>query len=510
MDESKDIYDFVIIGSGISGLVSALILAKNGYKVLVLEKNHQIGGALQIFSRDKCIFDTGVHYIGGLSKGENLHQFFKYLGIYDDLKLKAMNQDCFDLIRLSNGMEIPHGQGYEQFVSGFVKAFPEDEIAIKQFCEKIQEVCSYFPLYNLECEGERTYFSHHDVLAIGAWDFVSSITDNNDLKIVLLGSGILYAGDAKSTPFYVVALIMNSFIKGSYRLVDGGSQLAKVLVKRIREHGGEVLKHKEVIGSEVNDQKEILKLICADNSSYRGRQFISSLHPSQTIKTIGESHFLPAYVKRVKGLKNSVSTFMVYLSFKRQSFPYFNHNFYEYFTEDGWNTVDYERKNWPQVLYVCTSATGKSDEFAESLSAMAYMSKDEWSEWEKTFNTIADKQERGEAYEQFKKQKEQLVIEKLKLRFPGIENCIKNVYSSTPLTFKDYLGTPEGEMYGILKDFRNPTGTSINTKTRIQNLYLTGQNIVFHGILGATVGAFVTCFNFVDNNTTIQEIKNHE
>ena len=75
MQENKH-YDFIILGSGMGGLTAAAVLAKNGYQVLVLEKNHQIGGSLQVFSRDKCVFDTGVHYIGGLDKGENLYQLF--------------------------------------------------------------------------------------------------------------------------------------------------------------------------------------------------------------------------------------------------------------------------------------------------------------------------------------------------------------------------------------------------------------------------------------------------
>ncbi|MBL7884204.1 MAG: NAD(P)-binding protein, partial [Bacteroidia bacterium] len=67
-------YDVVIIGSGLGGLESAYILSKEGYKVLVLEKNRQLGGSLQIFVREKAIFDTGIHYIGGLNEGQNLHQ----------------------------------------------------------------------------------------------------------------------------------------------------------------------------------------------------------------------------------------------------------------------------------------------------------------------------------------------------------------------------------------------------------------------------------------------------
>jgi hypothetical protein len=35
--------------------------------------------------------------------------------------------------------------------------------------------------------------------------------------------------------------------------------------------------------------------------------------------------------------------------------------------------------------------------------------------------------------------------------------------------------------------------TIISPKTKISNLFLTGQSINMHGILGVTIGAFVTC-----------------
>ena len=503
-------YDFVIIGSGISGLVTATILAKNGYKVIVLEKNHQIGGAMQVFSRDKCVFDTGVHYIGGMDKGENLNCFFKYLGIYDGLKLKRLDQEVFDMIGLSNGLNVKHGQGYKNFTKGLKESFPKEAVAIDQFCAKIQEICTYFPLYNLQVNGEKTYVTNPEILEVGAWDYVSSLTNNNDLKIALLGSGVLYAGDAKTTPLYVVALIMNSFIKGSYRIENGGSQIAKLLVKQIRLYGGEVLKHKEIVAMNYGENKLISEVVCSDNSRYKADHFISSIHPKRTIELAGTTHFFPAFVRRVESMKNTVSCFSVYLSLKPQSFPYINHNFYDYFVEDGWNTVDYSLETWPQVIYVCTPAVSKDPNNAESIAVMAYMSIAEMDEWKNTFNTIADQSERGERYEQFKKEKEELVIQRLEKRFPDIRQAILNVYSSTPLTYKDYLGTPEGELYGVIKDYTNPQASIINTRTKVKNLFLTGQNIVFHGILGATVGAFVTSFNFVDNNRILEEVRKYE
>src|SRR5690554_6992955 len=120
-------YDIIIIGSGMGGLVSSIILAKEGLKVCVLEKNNQYGANLQTFVRDKVIFDTGVHYIGGLEKGQNLYQYFKYLGIIDGLRLKRMDKDAYYYITFDGDPnKYPHAQGYDNFVDQLSVFFPEE------------------------------------------------------------------------------------------------------------------------------------------------------------------------------------------------------------------------------------------------------------------------------------------------------------------------------------------------------------------------------------------------
>jgi all-trans-retinol 13,14-reductase len=143
-------YDIVIIGSGMGGLVCAAILGKEGYKVCVIEKNRQVGGSLQTFVRDRVIFDSGVHYLGSLEKGQNLYQIFKYLGMMDHLHLMKMEDDVFDKI-VFDGDETEYclAQGYEKFIARLTEKFPEEENAIRLYCEKIREICKKFPLYNL-------------------------------------------------------------------------------------------------------------------------------------------------------------------------------------------------------------------------------------------------------------------------------------------------------------------------------------------------------------------------
>lgn len=84
-------YDIIIIGSGLGGLLSAVLLAKEGKKVCVLEKNNQYGGNLQTFVRNKIIFDTGVHYAGSLHNKQILYRYFDYAGIATDLELERLD-----------------------------------------------------------------------------------------------------------------------------------------------------------------------------------------------------------------------------------------------------------------------------------------------------------------------------------------------------------------------------------------------------------------------------------
>ena len=48
-------------------------------------------------------------------------------------------------------------------------------------------------------------------------------------------------------------------------------------------------------------------------------------------------------------------------------------------------------------------------------------------------------------------------------------------------------------MYGIIRDKNFPTQTLVSQRTKIPNLFMTGQSINFHGVMGVTVTAKITC-----------------
>lgn len=498
-------YDVVILGSGLGGLVSAIILAKEGYKVCVLEKNQQYGGNLQTFVRDKSIFDTGVHYIGGLSAGQNLYSYFKYLDILKDLRLKKMDEDGFDLITFDGDpKEYKHAQGYENFIKTLLKDFPEEEKAIRDYCQKMKETCDFFPPYRLK-RGKQ-YYDNTALLEARAKDYIDSLTENEKLRAVLVGSNLLYAGDGDRTPFYMHALSVNSYIESSYRCVNGGSQITKALLARFRENGGRAFKRHEVTKF-VMENGIVTAVETGNGKTVRGEIFISNIDPKVTLNLVGPDYFRKSYSRRIKGIESTIAAFTLYIVLKPKSFKYLNYNYYHFKDyRSVWDTQHYTQESWPDSYMISMGIKKEEEEYGDTMTVMTYMRFEEMEPWIDSFNTAANKNKRDQSYEDFKAQKSELIIKEIEKKFPEIRSCIKAYYASTPLSYRDYIGSNNGSMYGYVKDAENPLKSFVSPRTKIKNLFFTGQSLNMHGILGVTISGVVTCSEILGGEYLLKKI----
>ncbi|QJB33388.1 NAD(P)/FAD-dependent oxidoreductase [Chitinophaga oryzae] len=496
-------YDVIIIGSGLGGLVCGAILSRNGYKVRIYEKNRQPGGCLQTFSRDKVIFDSGVHYIGGLGAGENLNKVFSYLGIMDKLKLKRMDPEGFDHINFGAEEKVYRiAEGRDRFIRTLVADFPGETDALHAYCDKISEVCSKFPLYNLRL-GD--YEEKRSVLTLNAASVIESFTGNPRLRQVLAGNNLLYAGVKEKTPFYVHALVLNSYMQSSWKCVDGGSQIARLLCRRITENGGAVIRNTEV-KKIVGQGDRVDHLILENGEKVTADHYISNLHPAQTTAITESDAIRGAYRSRMQNLENSAGGFVLNVVLKPGTFPYINHNYYHHATDDAWAGINYTPDQWPQTYAIYVSAGSRHETYADSLSVMTYMRYDELAPWQHTFNTERQEASRGADYEAFKVRKAEQLIDAVEKKFPGFRNCVQSYYVATPLSYRDYIGTGDGSMYGIMKDSTDPLRTMVSARTRLSNLYLTGQNLNLHGILGVTISSVITSAELLGMEFLVEEI----
>ena len=147
---APDEYDVAIIGSGMSGLTCALVLAKEGFKVCVLEQHYRPGGCLHRFFRDGVPFDTGMHYVGGVGEGGTLGRYLRYLGVSKKLSFHPLDPDGFDVLRFGKDYEFKVPNGWPRLVARLSEEFPGERAAIERFSEVCQQICRESPAYSFE------------------------------------------------------------------------------------------------------------------------------------------------------------------------------------------------------------------------------------------------------------------------------------------------------------------------------------------------------------------------
>jgi hypothetical protein len=62
-------------------------------------------------------------------------------------------------------------------------------------------------------------------------------------------------------------------------------------------------------------------------------------------------------------------------------------------------------------------------------------------------------------------------------------------------------------MYGYVKDADSPMKTFLSPKTKLKNLFFTGQSLNMHGILGVTISAVFTCSQIIGSEKLMKSIK---
>lgn len=505
-DQKK--YDLVVIGSGLGGLMCALIFAREGKSVCVLEKNNQIGGSLQTFVRDKQIFDSGIHYVGGLDEGQTLNMYFKYFGLMDKINIHKLDEDGFEHIYIKDAKNpYKYGMGYPNFKKTLLDTFPDEEKTIDQFIADVKYTCNCFPTYNA-LEGEENFMQLIDVINVNFCDYLNKLTNNEALKNVFAATNMLHAGYDDTTPFYVHAMILNSYIESAYRFIDGGSQMARILAKQIRELGGELYKYSEVEHFEITDKVEYVR--CKNGKTYYADTFISNIHPSVLMDKISTPLLRPAYKNRLNNIRNTTSAFIVNIILKKEHVKYRNHNIYYYKDDNVWQAVKNKNNNWPSAVAIYFPLKKTKPTHVDSLSIMTYMDINDVKEWEHTYNTVFEPNARGESYEQFKTKRAEQLIDLASDIMPELRDSIEKYYVSTPLTYRDFIATKDGSLYGYIKDNKDPLNLFIAPRTRVPNLLMTGQNLHLHGVYGVTVTAIKTCGEIFGNKYLMNKIRAHK
>ena len=477
--------DVVVIGGGLGGLLTGAILAKNGLKVTILEKNRRIGGGIQMFRRGDAEYATGMHVFGGFVQGGVMDRICSYLGVREDVGAVETDAECIDEIILPDGKKFKLPRGRENYINYFTALYPHEAEGIRAYVDAI------YSLANAEMSlWENSSLSltiDNPQFLWAADDFIAYYIKDPNLRGLLSYLAPLYAGVGGETPAYEHAMVNMLHIEGSSMFVDGSQHFADALARIVTDAGGRILTGKEVCGIDVDDHRAV-GVRTSDGLKFEAEQYVCAVDPRQLVSMTSVGAFPVSFRDRVNDAPYSYSAFKLFLRLKDGAVPHHYHPRYCYGMEETrgvWNAADVSLEEWPNCAMAVTSEG--HDGSAATMTVVSPITFDWFSQWQDS--RVG---QRPAEYYEFKKELENKLLHFLEQFIPELKGNVKEFFASTPLTIRDYYGIYRGSMYGFHKDCNHIMYTKLSVNTKVRNLFLSGQSVNLHGMCGVAITSVMT------------------
>ncbi len=333
--------DAIIVGGGHNGLVCAAYLARAGYKVLVLERRHVLGGAAVTEELHPGFRFSVCSYVVSLFRPQ----------IIRDLGLARHGLELIPLE--SSFTPLPDGRSLcrwpdshrtrreiAQFSTNDADIYPEFGVAMvkmAQFARRLIDAPAPDPaslnpkeIIRLLRLGRRfrdlgpdLMHLNMQLLTMSAADFLDLWFESDVLKAPLAVSGIIgtFLGVRSPGTAYVLLHHYMGEIDGAFRswgFVKGGTgQISNAVASAARSFGAEIRTEAPVERLLLRNG-EVEGVVLDNGDEIRSRLVVSALDPHRTfLRLVGEEHLDPDFTTQIKRFKLRGSSGKVNLAVDR-------------------------------------------------------------------------------------------------------------------------------------------------------------------------------------------------
>lgn len=437
-------YDAIVIGAGLGGLSSAATLAKNGQKVLLLEKHYRPGGYAGSFVRGRFEFEIALHELSGLDLDGKRGFFYKALenlGVtkrVDFIKLDTLYRSVFP------DLEVTIPVGRENAEGVLLDTFPHESEGIKRFLDRMSNTNDALSMMQRgelsKKEIQENFFAYKDKTLAEVLN-----ADVKDPKVrAVLAQLTGYFGLPPSKLSYVIyATGFYTYLRYGGAQIRGTSQtLSNAFVDIIQELDSEV-RFNCGVKKILTEGGRVTGVITDKEESIKSHHIISNVNPITTCaELIGVDKCPPSIFQTMQKKEIGLGTTCVYMGLDISheelgidEFETFNNSSYDLdaFLEKGSKSIEPEDVGLTiyNVAYRDASPPGTTIAVNTSLSYAEPWYKIPPSEYVNAKNRVAD-----------------LMLTKAEKLAPGIREHIEVVEVSTPLTNIRYTGNPSGSIMG--------------------------------------------------------------
>ncbi len=490
-------YDAIVIGAGVGGLTAATLLARKGWRVLLLEKERQVGGYVVSFKRGAFTFDATGSFIGGCEEGGEFFQILKELDVHEAIEFLPIR----NIQNIYPGFEVRLDQGgFSSYADQLLTLFPEEERGLKEYLSLVrkigEEVNAYsritpirkilFPVFfrNL-IRFHRT--THQKVL--------DRLFRGGEIKMALHTLPVTDPPSRLSFLF-VATLITKVLMQGVFYPKGGMGRVTEAMAQSFLRFGGELFLQTEVDRVLIKGGKAE-GVLTRDGKMFPSSYILSDINPNHLVQKLPRD-YQASLQRKLMRLEYSLSSFILYLAtdldLGKMNLPYFTYHRSLSDLEQEFRMILGGKIPQHPTLVVSiptlldSSLAPKGAHLLKVLVVAPFDYQERWREND------------PEQYRRIKDEFSRNILLQLESKLiPGLKDHLLFFEAASPITLARYTGNERGAMYGLastpqqIGNFRPPHQTSI------PGLFQVGHYTrPSHGIVGASLSGLFAARNLLE------------
>ena len=470
----------VVTGSGITGLTAALLLARQGHDVTVVEAGARVAPLLRGFCREGLYFDTGFHCGGGLHAGGVLRRWLRALGV--EKHLQQVTTRRAEVFHFADGQVFRLPAGHDAVTEAVERQFSGSGQAMSTFLRLMDAELGHSPYLNPAVRAEPAF-------ALGSAgsvaQYAASVGFPPHLRAMLGTRCLLYGVRPEESSLEEYSLVAGPYFQSSGSWQGGGLALVEALQACLNEHGVTIRCNAAVTGIDADKAQGVRGVALSDGSRLDCERCFFTGHPAQLEGLIPQGLVRPAYLHRISELPETRPAMLLFGE-TRDCLDE-NESIYLLPQPSAQELFPGVESAQPSVYLFCDrpQADGR-----KAVMAVALM--------DDKGLPAGNPHPRPSSYAEWKRETTARLQAYIEQRLPQLAGRWRILDAASPLTMRHWVYGATGSLYGVQHHLGAMPMLPV---TRLPGLFLAGQNILLPGVLGGMVSAALAVgFSFGHDN----------